>query len=322
MDTQNLGAHLARHWPAGADIATTAELFEADIGDRMLTRAVQRGLLLRLRRGAYIQAATWMALKPWEQSRLRLLAHILSTEGRCHYSHFSAARLHQLAVWNCGEKIHLTSTTTPSGSSAASDVCQHHLPLDAAERVQFRLKNTMRISVTSLERTVVDCARFGGFAQAVVIGDNALHTGADLAVMVGMVAKLGGARGVKKARRVLAALDGKSESAGESRTRLFLAKLHIPQPVLQYRIRVETIEYRADFAWPELKLILEFDGNFKYFDFRPTAEVLRDERRRENLLIERGWRFIRIEWADLARVTQLRDRVYAAVAAAQLAIAA
>lgn len=295
---------------------------EAGIGDRLLTRAVQRGMLLRLRRGAYIQAATWKALKPWEQSRLRLLAHILSTESRCHYSHFSAARLHQLAVWNCGEKIHLTSQFTPSGSSAASDVCHHHLPLDTVDLVRFTLRNRMRISVTSLERTVVDCARFGGFAQAVVIGDNALHKGADLAVMVGMVGKLGGARGVKKARRVLAALDGKSESAGESRTRLFLATLHIPQPVLQHRIRVHQIEYRADFAWPELKLILEFDGNFKYFDFRPTAEVLRDERRRENLLIERGWRFIRIEWDDLARVEQLRDRIYTAVAAAQRATAA
>ena len=322
MDTQNLGAQVVRCWPAGADIATTAELEEAGIGDRMLTRAVQRGLLLRLRRGAYIQAAVWHALKPWEQSRLRLLAHILTTPGTHSYSHFSAARLHRLDVWNCGEKIHLTSSRTPSGSSVARDVAHHHLPLEASDVTSFTLKNQMQVSATTLERTVVDCARFGGFAQAVVIGDHALRKGAKLDTMVAMVANLGGARGVKKARKVLSALNGRSESAGESRTRIFLASLRIPQPVLQLRIRVGQGEYRADFAWPELKLILEFDGKYKYFDFRPTAEVLMDERRRENLLIERGWRFIRIEWADLGRVEQLRQRIFAAVAAAQQAAAA
>ena len=46
-------------------------------------------------------------------------------------------------------------------------------------------------------------------------------------------------------------------------------------------------------------MALEFDGKTKYFDYRPTGEVLFAERRREKALMEQGWTFIRIEWKDL-----------------------
>ncbi|WP_442214791.1 hypothetical protein [Specibacter sp. RAF43] len=303
-------------------MATTAQLLDAGFGDRILTRAVQQRLVFRLRRGAYVRVSVWAALKPWEQTRMRLLAHILTSSGHPTYSHYSAARLHQLHVWNCGAKVHLTTPTTPSGVGVAQDVTHHHLPLDDRDVVPFTLSNHRQVFATSLERTVVDCARFGGFAQAVVIGDHALSKGASLQVMRGMVAALHGQRGVKKARRVLASLSGLSESAGESRTRIFLSGMDIPQPVQQHQIEANGTKYRADFAWPGLKLILEFDGKSKYFDFRPAKDVLLAERRRENRLIELGWRFIRIEWDDLDRPAQLERRIHAAVAAARAAVAA
>jgi hypothetical protein len=46
--------------------------------------------------------------------------------------------------------------------------------------------------------------------------------------------------------------------------------------------------FRADFAWPELMVILEFDGEAKCFDYGPTTSVLLDERRRETALHEEG----------------------------------
>ncbi|HEY8295717.1 MAG TPA: hypothetical protein VIG41_10290, partial [Micrococcaceae bacterium] len=73
-----------------------------------------------------------------------------------------------------------------------------------------------------------------------------------------------------------------------------------------------------DFAWPDLMLILEFDGKGKYFDYRPTGEALYEERRRERILMEQGWRFLRIEWADLDRPDELRRRLQAAMLAGGL----
>ena len=321
MDNKELLAHVGKCWPAGSVLATTAELAEAGCGDRQLTRAVQGRLILRLRRGAYVQAHNWTSRKPWEQDKLRLWAHVVSTAGDGVYSHFSAARILGLDVWNCGVRVHLISNGKPGGTGAAADVSCHQLELDKSEVVFLTLGESRRLKCTSMERTVVDCARFGAFEPAVIVGDNALYKGASLPLMLSMVDSLAGKRGVMRARRVLAALDGKAESAGESRTRVFLARMDIPQPVLQYKITANFKEYRADFAWPELKLILEFDGNDKYYKDQRTPQVLREERRRENLLVEQGWRFIRIEWDDLDRPGELRRRIYAAMATARRAAA-
>lgn len=321
MDVQKIGARVAKLWPSGIMIATAAQLDEAGCGDRLLTAVVRMRVLVRIRRGAYVRAETWDALKPWEQSKFLLMAHILTVSGHPVYSHFSAARLHGLDVWNCGDEVHLTSPSTPSGTGVAADVVHHHLQLPAGSAGRITSAAGPRVRVTSLERTVVDCARFGGFAQAVVIGDHALRRGASMETMMAMVSGLTGRRGVKRARRVLAALNEASESVGESRTRLVLAVMDIPAPVLQLRIQANGMEYRADFAWPELKLILEFDGQGKYFNYRPTAEALLAERRRESLLVEQGWRFIRVVWDDLARPEDLRRRIYRAVAEARRAAA-
>ena len=70
-----------------------------------------------------------------------------------------------------------------------------------------------------------------------------------------------------------------------------------------------------DFAWKEERLALEFDGRTKYFDFKPTDEVIFEERRREKALIEEGWRFIRIEWKDLFQERAFKERILRALRA-------
>ncbi|WP_249335977.1 endonuclease domain-containing protein [Sinomonas gamaensis] len=74
--------------------------------------------------------------------------------------------------------------------------------------------------------------------------------------------------------------------------------------------------YRADYAWPRIKVILEFDGRGKYYDYRPTAEALLLERRRETALMDLGWRVVRLTWADLERPDLVAARLAAAFEAA------
>jgi hypothetical protein len=295
MGQQTPAQRLARAWPTGSPVATTAQLADAGLSGRVIASAVKQGQAYRLRKGAYVQTAHWQTLKPWEQDKLRLLAHLITVRGTPTYSYFSAARLHGLFIWHCDARVHVTAGTSVSGTSNPKDVAGHHEDLAPEDVRSIRLRDGHVVRATTLERTVVDCARVGGFAEAVVIGDHALRKGARVEVMWSMANAAPGRRGVRKARRVLEALDGRSESPGESRTRLIIAGMDIPQPELQVELLVQGRVYRPDFLWRRQRVIVEFDGDYKYFDFRPTAEVILAERKRERRLIEAGWRFVRLE---------------------------
>ncbi len=91
------------------------------------------------------------------------------------------------------------------------------------------------------------------------------------------------------------------ESVGETRTRLLLRSFGLTMFIPQLEIPTTTGRFRADFAEPESRVVIEFDGSGKYTDYKPTDDVLLAERRRENALIEEGWLVLRLEWKHLAR---------------------
>ena len=119
-------------WP-GAPVASTRQLASAGLEERALTAAVRGGVLLRLRRGAYVRSSQWNQAKPWERDSLRIHAHYESTGGAACYSHTSAARLQSCQVWNGGPLVHVTTSYANSSTSTGPDVRTHRLPLDASE---------------------------------------------------------------------------------------------------------------------------------------------------------------------------------------------
>lgn len=322
MDNTKLRQTLEMRWPPASPVATTAQLASAGIGDRLLTAGVTHGLVHRIRRGAYIQLKVWFPAASWEREMFRLQAHLHTSGGACTYSHFSAARLHGCWIWDCGSRIHINSAAALSGNSAGPDVVGHHFRHEPGDTIRVNIHGEGPMTVTSLERTVIDCARIGEFRRAVIIGDHALRKGATLQRMQALVESMPGSRGIRRARRVVDALDARSESAGETRTRLILRGFRIEQPDLQVVIQTGSTSYRADFAWKALKLILEFDGKTKYFDFAPTDQIIFTERRREKALMELGWRFLRVEWADLSCPAELRVPIEAAISRARQDLAA
>ena len=110
------------------------------------------------------------------------------------------------------------------------------------------------------------------------------------------------------------AADPRSESPGETLTRELILRCRIKPPELQLEVPSRAGRHRLDFAWKEEKVALEFDGKTKYFDYKPTAEVLFEERRREKALTEEGWRFVRVEWKDLFREQEFKSRLLRALA--------
>lgn len=108
-------------------------------------------------------------------------------------------------------------------------------------------------------------------------------------------------RGTRRATMVVELATGLPESPIESWIVVILAEAGIPAPVLQYSVRdlAGRERYRLDFAWPELKVALEYDG---YEAHEGKAEL---DRAREEDLRRRGWLVVRVDSADLGSSTRL-----------------
>ncbi|MFJ6281207.1 type IV toxin-antitoxin system AbiEi family antitoxin domain-containing protein [Arthrobacter subterraneus] len=304
-------------WLTGSSgLWLTAELMDRGLTKRNIQALVKSGRLVRLRRGCYMAAAAWKKLSPDDRAFRLIHAHrhatVATGSGSGTYSHTSAARAHQLYLWEVDSLIHLTQPSNISSTSHAPDVRNHQARLEPDDVVLVG-----NLPVTSLERTVVDCARILPFRQGLVIAEHALQKGASEDLMWRSIEQLIGHKGVARARKVMAHASSLSESPGETLTWYFLHKMRLPMPVQQLRVPTRNGAHRLDFAWKDIKLALEFDGRTKYFDYAPTSEVLFQERRREKALMEEGWTFIRIEWKDLFDEGRLKKRVLDAIARAE-----
>ncbi|MEE2522549.1 type IV toxin-antitoxin system AbiEi family antitoxin domain-containing protein [Pseudarthrobacter sp. J75] len=300
MDSRILPAH-TRMW-------RTEQLAAAGFTSRSIGRLVQEGGLVRLRRGCYVRGDWWGTLHPDARARVMVHAHshgtLTTSAGGFVYSHTSAARLRKLTLWRADGRIHLTQETTPSKCTHGAGVVAHTRKLMPEDK-----SFVAGLPCTSLERTVIDCSLMFNVRQALILVDHASHLGADLAALRRRCAALSGRNGVVALRRALELADPLCESAGESLTRELLVRLNIEAPESQFEADSPAGRHRMDFAWPKRKVALEFDGKTKYFDYRPTEEVLFQERRREKALMEMGWVFIRVEWKHLFRETEFKYRV-------------
>ena len=296
---------------------TTEELAERNVRDRQVARFVHAGDLVRLRRGCYLSGQLWHQQSPDTRALQRIYAHhhalMPGTRQGMVYSHTSAARLHGLHLWKADDLIHLTQGFPTSPHGHGPDVRAHYSSLAP----QY-ISTQKGLRLTSLERTVVDCARILPYRQSLIIADHALQLGGDQPLMQDIALQLTGHKGIANARTVAARASALAESPGETLTRHFLHRMALPMPQEQVSVRTRHGDHRLDFAWRELLLALEFDGKIKYFAYAPTQEVLYEERRREKALMEDGWQFIRIEWADLFREAELKARIAMALHRARL----
>lgn len=264
-----------------------------------LARMTRSGELARLRRGAYAD--------PVEGDPDPRLVHrrlVAATVPQCDpgavVSHTSAAVAHDLPVWNEQlARVHLTRDRKGGGRTRRW-VQIHGAPLAADEITPLD-----GLRVTSLPRTVVDLGRSLPLAQAVAAGDVALF-GLRPGELQGALDRQGGWTGIGRARRAVALLDARSESAGESYSRVVFHLAGLPVPELQYKVLTPDGRFvgRCDFGWPELGVVGEFDGVKKYGELlrKPgqTAEdVLVEEKRREDRIRALGWIVVRWMWRDL-----------------------
>ncbi len=160
------------------------------------------------------------------------------------------------------------------------------------------------IQVTSLEQTIVDLSRHLGPEHGLAAANSAAHRQIlDYGRFEDIVKALGGSSGVRWARRVLELVDSRIESVGESLTLWRLIEAGISAPQIQPHLIIDGATYRPDFLWPELGIIIEFDGRMKLsaeiLGRKTPGEALFEERNREILLRSYGFRVYRLEWKDV-----------------------
>ncbi|MBP2210272.1 hypothetical protein JOJ87_000616 [Rhodococcus ruber] len=269
--------------------------------DAELRRAVRRGELQRLTPGVYLDADGVQLLD--DVGRHRLLARTVGTGLRpaAAISHISAAVLHEFDVWQTDlALIHTTNGRSAGGRRGPTRYV--HAAVLGGDVVQLD-----GVRVTSPARTV-DLARTLPVEEAVVVGDSVLRRYPDLDFRAHFDAPRAG---IAAARRVVGFLDARSESPGESLSRLRLRDAGLPAPVLQRTIHTPggVFVARVDFFWEQWGLVGEFDGMVKY----GTVDDVRAEKHREDALRDLGLQVVRWTWPELFRFDVVVERLRRAV---------
>lgn len=271
-----------------------------------LRRMRADGTLLPVRRGAYVAAADVAGAARDER---RMAATILAVHGHVSgafcFSHESAAYLWGCPLWPTPTQVHITHEQRPK-SRGDRDLVRHHglPPVDERTRVRG-------LPVTTLERTVVDCASSMMPDRSLVVADAALRLGADRQRIAQLLSRRAGHRGVRRARLVVGLADPGAESPGESLTRWALLGAGFDALATQVEVTTRLGTFRLDLAVVALRVGIEFDGFVKYSGaLGSTApQAVFAEKRRQDALDEAGWTIVRVTWADLRDPDELARRV-------------
>lgn len=277
-----------------------------------LAHLQRRGRLVRLRPGAY--------LRPEDQPqggdarhRQLVMATLPRVSRDSVISHGSAAVVHGLPVLReTVEQVHLTRNRR-GGGKRGRWIHLHGGPLPPDEVVEVD-----GLTVTSLARTVLDLTRTQTLRSAVISGDAALAAGLTADQIAAVTARAGRRPGMAAARRALDFLDGRSESPGESLSRIALQQSGVPAPELQFVVDDCNghLIGRADFAWPVHRTLGEFDGRVKYGRLLRAGETSSDvvfaEKVREDAMRDAGWQVVRWTWDDLSHPYRIAERLYRA----------
>ncbi|MFI9508282.1 type IV toxin-antitoxin system AbiEi family antitoxin domain-containing protein [Nocardia sp. NPDC052566] len=302
----------------GDGVVRRAEALAAGFSDAELQRFVARGTFERIRPGAYCRAGVLADLGVEGRHALGVRATAAVVGKGCAASYESAAVLLGLELWRADfRRSHFTVSRSGGGRRTA------RLHLHAAAFDPDEVVEVDGIPVLGPTRTVIDLARSLPFEEAVVVGDAAVRK-YDLRHedLHSALARRPHRPGAAQARRVIDFLDGRSESVGESRSRVRMSRHHLPTPVPQYTVLDAQGKFvaRVDFYLPDHGVIGEFDGAAKYGRLlkpgQTPGNVVYQEKLREDRLRDLGYEIVRWTWSDLDTFHHVATRFHRAMARA------
>jgi G:T-mismatch repair DNA endonuclease (very short patch repair protein) len=272
------------------------------------TWAVEQGLLTP----AQLRSSAWVSLRRdvYADSRLAMTHQVQAAGVSLVMPRTGAlAGLTAAALWGAPDLVgadDAVEVVVPPGVrwTPGAGVVVRTAPLDGDVVVGRRGSR-----LTGRVRTALDLIRRGPLEDAVVLLDQLVHAGVvGLDDVRSAAGRLPRSRGSRLAREVAGLADGLAESPQETRLRLLLLRSGLPAPVAQFRVfDADGLVGRLDFAYPDLKIALEYDGLW-----HGDRRAFLDDRRRLNRLNAAGWVVIHVTLEDLRRPERLAARIRAA----------
>jgi very-short-patch-repair endonuclease len=255
-----------------------------------LTGMVRRSEVYRVRRGAYVLAATYAPALPSERYLLRVKAVLRSRGAEHRASHHSALALLGIETFGARDDVIAMEHRSALRVRTKAGVAVHPWSNGPSWTVgPFRC--------VAPATACVQVAAAAGFIPGVCAMDSALRhkrllledlTAALPAVPLSRRSLVG---------RAIAAADALSESVGETRTRIILLDAGFTVRSQVERRDGEGFIGRVDFLVDDC-VVVEFDGLQKYAGL-DGHRALAAEKSREERLTRLGYEVVRIVWSEL-----------------------
>lgn len=285
---------------------TSAQALDQEITRARLRSAVRERWVVRLLRDVYLRAGIECTVEIRAQAaRLVISPHAVVCD--------------RTASWIWGVECHeyRELDTTPP---LETYVLRGHNPTERPE-VAGGVRDLLPgdwvvvegVKVTTPLRTALDLGCKLNRRPAIAVMDALMRAhGFSNANMRRLLPRYFRRRGVIQLRELIALVDPRAESSGESWTRIIIIDAGLPTPEPQWWVVIDGIPtYRLDLAYPRARIAIEYDGE----EFHTSAlDRAADEERRE-WLRQHGWKVIVLDKTSFtdeaitAWITELRGHL-------------
>lgn len=192
-------------------------------------------------------------------------------------------------------------TCVPPGRSRV-----RHFSCTGSERdlAPYDVQELAGLLVTTPLRTALDLGCLLGRRRALSALDAFLRQGDfDRDTLRAELPRFVGRRGVVQLRELIDLADSRSESSGESWTRLAIIDVGLPTPEPQWWVTWQGRNlFRLDLPYPKHRVCVEFDG----VEFHDSTEARAYDERRRTWLRDHGWIIIVVRKEDFTAAAILR----------------
>ncbi|MGH3333875.1 MAG: DUF559 domain-containing protein [Nocardioidaceae bacterium] len=252
----------------------------------------------RIFRGVYVHAS--VPAHPLQRLEAALLVHPPTAFA----SHVSAARVYGLPVPSRSEEH--VSVFTQADRRRRPGVRNHVVP--AGTPVEL----VRGVRVSAPEAVFIELAAIFDLVDLVVAGDALVRTGHTTPEQLRAVCAASRDSHAPQARRAAAYVREHVDSPMETRLRMLIVLAGLPEPKINHKVYYEDgrLRYRFDLSYPDLKLVVEYDGR----QHRDDLDQWDHDTRRGDWCHDNGWRIVSVFSRGIyRRPDQTLERVHTAL---------
>lgn len=257
---------------------------EERLSPSQVKRLIADGILRRLHPQVFVLVGT-----PASFRRSAWAAQLWSRDGVL--SGLTAARFLDLDA----PRAPLIEVSLPRRARPPSGVLVRRQEVDRRD-----ISRVQGLPITTMPRSVIDCARFLAEQQLDVLLDSAIRSGMGKQLLLDRMDELcvPGRPGSRSIRKLVAERETEQGLTGSAFERVLLRSLRqarLPMPVCQWPCLDDDFAAYIDFAYPEHGVAIEADS-YRWHSGRHAWEA---DRKRTSELSSRGWRVIQVTWIQL-----------------------